>query len=242
MTDSKDKNKFSGWGHSRDSIFDRAMRSSQNNRKLPAKNTYDPCETDVNKLLAQSLQPSIFSEKSTQSTLSPEEIEKLCFYDNVTQAYNFRYLMRKLRHEVYRSVRYQRWLTVMVVSIDSYLDYFEQVGFLGLDYLLVKISSILIGALRKDLDIIGRYGDNRFIIILPETPPEDSLIVANRIINNLDRIELQYQWFKTKATVSIGISYYPGHAHTAPELVAIADLVCDQVNINGGDGIFVCPE
>lgn len=241
MTDPRDKNKMSGWGHAQDSIFDRALRNSKS-RSLPAKNVYDTNETDVNKLLSQSLQPSIFAKKQEGVNLTVEEMEKLCFYDSLTQTYNYKYVMRKIRQEVYRAVRYQRWLTVMVVSVDSYLEYFEQVGFLGLDYLLLKISNIIIGALRKDIDLIGRYGDNRFIIALPETPPEGAIIVANRIINNLERCELQYQWFRTKATVSIGISFYPGHAHTAPELVALADIVCDQANLLGGDGVYVCPD
>ena len=150
--------------------------------------------------------------------------------------------MRKLKSEVSRSVRYQRWLTVFVIAIDKYFDIYEEVGFLGTEYLTNKICNTIINCARKDLDLIARFGDSRFILALPETEPENAMQVASRIMNTFEKIDFQYQWFKTKISVSVGVSFYPGHAHTAVELVALADIMCDHVGMLGGGGVLVCPD
>ena len=180
---------------------------------------------------------------ASQTTyLTEADVERIAFFDDVAPVYNFRYLMRKLDREMKRSKRYNRPLSICIVGFPSLGLIRMNYGELAFDNILVTVGEQLLMSTRLDVDMVGRYGDDRFILVLPETPGNGAAVVGERITRKFQTELIKYQWHELAVNACMGISYFPGHGTEAQELVAKADLACDIANDRGGKGFCFCPE
>lgn len=171
--------------------------------------------------------------------LSDEEIEALAFFDAQTPCLKFQYMLRMLRRELKRGKRFNRPIAVLVVAIDSFSNIEKQHGPSAGDAMLYHVGERLNAVTRSDIDLAGRYVNERFLIILPETPGKGAHIAAERVRKDVEASVLQWQWHKLQVTVSIGISHRPGHAGEAEELIVQADMACESVERTGGNNISI---
>jgi len=174
--------------------------------------------------------------------LSEDEIEYRAIFDTATPTYNFRYILRTCHRELVRARRYKRPLSVVIVIIDGLDKVKSQYGHFAFDQCVMASAETLITCCRRDVDMVGRYGDDRFMLVLPETPGSGAAVLCERIRKKFLTVEIQHQWYKIALTTSIGISYYPGHGGGVEELIAQADLAAEIVQEHGGNGIAYAPE
>lgn len=173
--------------------------------------------------------------------LSHDDVIRIAFYDDTTKAYNFRYLVRRLEREMKRSKRYNRPLSVMIVAFTGFKKVKESYGDTALEETIDLVAKKLIDITRIDVDMVARFGDNRFIISLPETPGSGAAILSERIRRMFEMEALEFRWHKLHVEASIGIAYFPGIAYDAAEIIAKADLATDLVIEKGGNGTAFCP-
>jgi len=174
--------------------------------------------------------------------LTDDEVDHKAFFDFQTPTYNFRYMLRSFRRELTRARRYKRSLSVCIVIIDGLMEILNQYGHMALEASIMESAATLIRCCRSDVDMVGRYGEDRFMLILPETPGTGAAVLAERIRKKFTQIEIPHQWYKLKFTASIGISYYPGHGGDVEELIAQSDLAAEVVQERGGNGVCYAPE
>ena len=133
-----------------------------------------------------------------------EILKWLSITDTLTGLYNRRYFIEQIELEFKRAKRYNRDLSILMLDIDHFKmvndSYGHQIG----DIVLRKISSIIINQLR-DSDMAFRYGGEEFMVILPETKPEDAMNVAKRMKQEIMQTEHNYHTNSFKVTASIGI-------------------------------------
>jgi diguanylate cyclase (GGDEF)-like protein len=177
-----------------------------------------------------------------QNTLTDDQIDRRAFFDEVTPTYNFRYMLRSFHRELVRARRYKRPLSACIVIIDGLNTVTHQYGTFALEQCIMAASETLINSVRPDVDMVGRYGDDRFMLLLPETPGTGASVLCERIRKKFLSLEIAFQWYKIALTTSIGISYYPGHGGGVEELIAQADLAAEVVQEHGGNGIAYAPE
>lgn len=177
-----------------------------------------------------------------QRQLTDEEIDQKAFFDVYTPTYNFRYLLRSMHRELIRARRYKRALSIAVVIIDGLHNIMTQYGHFALEQCIMAGAETLIKACRADVDMVGRYGEDRFILLLPETPGTGAAVLCERIRKDFLKLDIQHQWYKIPLTCSIGIAYHPGHGGGIEELIAQADLAAEVVQEHGGNGIAYAPE
>lgn len=195
------------------------------------------------KELNRPLERTIFSAPEPEKTvLTHEDVERIAFFDELAPVYNFKYLMRKLDREMRRSKRYNRPLSVMCVAFDGLMNIGPNYSAVAQDDAVVWVGQTLLGLTRLDVDLVGRFGDERFLIVLPETPGSGATIVAERVRKTFEENCINYQWHKIFIQASVGIAYFPGHGTEAAELVAKSDLAVDLVMARGGNGTAFCPE
>ena len=129
--------------------------------------------------------------------------------DHTTGIYNRRYLALEIDKEIQRAKRYkldnEPMLYAMMVDIDDFKKFNEKYGHAGGDYILKEIAEILRRSIRK-LDIVGRYGGDEFLIILPEAKLETAEAVANRVQQSLKDYTLQINGELVTVTLSIGLA------------------------------------
>ncbi|HTP64275.1 MAG TPA: GGDEF domain-containing protein [Geobacteraceae bacterium] len=138
------------------------------------------------------------------------KLHELAFRDALTGLYNHRYFQEALDRELDRSKRYQRDLSLIIFDIDYFKKINDTYGHPAGDRVLAAISRRAESAVRSS-DIIARYGGEEFAVILPETDFSGAGVFAERLRSEIERLEIEVEGKKIKATVSAGFtSYRPG--------------------------------
>lgn len=161
--------------------------------------------TIVNELIESKKLLEKYSNNLEEMVEQRTEILKwLSITDSLTGLYNRRYFIEQIELEFKRAKRYSRDLSLLMLDIDHFKtvndNYGHQVG----DIVLRKISSIIINQLR-DSDLAFRYGGEEFMVILPETKPDDAMNVAKRMKQEIMETEHTCRNLNFKVTASIGI-------------------------------------
>lgn len=133
-----------------------------------------------------------------------EILKWLSITDPLTGLYNRRYFIEQIELEFKRAKRYNRDLSLLMLDIDHFKSVNDNYGHQVGDIVLRKISSIIINQLR-DSDLAFRYGGEEFMVILPETKPDDAVNVAKRMKQEIMETEHSYRNIAFKVTASIGI-------------------------------------
>ena len=117
-----------------------------------------------------------------------ETINQVSTTDALTGLHNRRFLHERLEAEISRSKRYDTKLSCLLLDIDFFKVVNDMYGYDWGDVLLKKIAEMLKGFIRKE-DILTRYGDEEFIVLLPNTPEENAFIFAERFRREIEKME-----------------------------------------------------
>ncbi|MBQ2984578.1 MAG: GGDEF domain-containing protein [Candidatus Gastranaerophilales bacterium] len=135
---------------------------------------------------------------------------KTAICDELTGLYNRKYLHSRLEAEISRSKRYGTPLSCLLLDIDYFKIVNDMYGYDWGDILLRKIAQMLSALVRKE-DVLTRYGDEEFIIILPETTEQQAKIFAERFRADVEKMEFvpANEEERHPITISGGISSFP---------------------------------
>jgi diguanylate cyclase (GGDEF)-like protein len=112
------------------------------------------------------------------------EVQKLAITDTLTGFHNRRGLAQFGQREVDRAQRYSRPLSLIMIDIDHFKQINDEFGHTAGDQVLATIAGRIRNTVRE-LDILGRYGGDEFVVILPETDLFTASAVAERIRQHL---------------------------------------------------------
>jgi len=169
---------------------------------------------------------SFFSD-ITDFKLAEQKIEKLAFYDALTNLPNRRLLHDRLAHELSNAARYKRTGILFFLDLDQFKHINDSLGHSSGDLILVETAQRLQSLLRSS-DTAVRLGGDEFIILisaqdLPATDLlEQSNTIAEKIIAEIKRPYAinEHELF---ITTSIGITLYTGIDETVEILLKRAD-------------------
>jgi diguanylate cyclase (GGDEF)-like protein/PAS domain S-box-containing protein len=135
-----------------------------------------------------------------------ERLEYLSSTDVLTGLLNRRALIERLTYEVERAVRYQGDLSLILCDIDNFKEINDSYGHISGDNALKAIAGILSSSLRS-ADLVGRYGGDEFMLILPETSMQGAVEFAERIRASLETARVRVKGRKSiGASLSLGVS------------------------------------
>lgn len=139
-----------------------------------------------------------------------KELIKTAICDELTGLYNRKYLHHRLDSEISRARRYGTNLSCLLLDIDYFKIVNDMYGYDWGDILLKKIAQMLSALVRKE-DVLTRYGDEEFIIILPETTEQQAMIFAERFRKDVEKMEFipANEEERHPITISGGISSFP---------------------------------
>jgi diguanylate cyclase (GGDEF)-like protein len=130
------------------------------------------------------------------------ELEKMIITDGLTKLYNHQHLYDQLDNEVKKAKRYGRALSIIMFDIDDFKKVNDSYGHQVGDTVLVKIARELRESVR-DVDMVGRYGGEEFLVILPETGLENAHLLADRIRQKISALKYGLD---SKITISGGVA------------------------------------
>lgn len=163
-----------------------------------------------------------------------KEIEKLAYYDSLTNVGN-RALFYSLSEKLLaNSKRNNSMLGLMFIDIDNFKNINDKYGHMIGDKVLIQVANILTESVRE-ADIVARHGGDEFLILLPDLKSYGSYkIIAKRIADANRKIKISED-IELNICLSIGVSFYPKDGATIDELVLKADKAMYGVKKMGGD-------
>lgn len=154
------------------------------------------------------------------------ELEILAYNDALTKVANRRYFDDFLYLEWQRSSRVRQPLSVILLDIDYFKLYNDCYGHQAGDRCLAMVAESIKQVVNCPADKVARYGGEEFAIVLPNTPAQGALIIAERIRQAIQNLEIVHERSDVGnfVTVSLGIATaVPADKQTPNILVASAD-------------------
>lgn len=104
--------------------------------------------------------------------------------DGLTGLWNRAYFDHRWEEETSAVTRHGRALTIALIDLDHFKSVNDTYGHPAGDTVIQGLASIVAEECRSS-DICCRYGGEEFVIIMPETAPDDAMILCERIRNAL---------------------------------------------------------
>ncbi len=136
-----------------------------------------------------------------------EDIQRLAITDPLTGLFNRRHFFNVTTLEFERSRRYRNPVSLIMMDIDHFKHVNDQYGHTVGDQVLRAVASRCRETLRKT-DVLGRYGGEEFIVLLPETGLNCARLVAERLRKCIADTPISVSDGQVSITVSLGVSGY----------------------------------
>jgi diguanylate cyclase (GGDEF)-like protein len=154
--------------------------------------------------------------------------------DVLTNLPNRRALDEQLEEEIKRSSRSKHVFCVIMMDLDGFKIINDTYGHDVGDDVLRQVAHSLKESLRAS-DLLARYGGDELTLILPETDLDSSLVVIEKVKQNLAELVVHLpEGRTTHMGISGGIAIYPTHAQSAPGLMRAADEALYLAKRDGG--------
>ncbi len=151
------------------------------------------------------------------------QLREQAIRDPLTGLYNRRYLEETLWRELDRAGREGHPLSILMVDVDHFKRLNDTYGHPAGDEVLRTLGRLLQHHARSS-DIPCRYGGEEFVVVLPDMPLEAARKRAELVRQDFADLRIAFGGAELVATLSIGVSGYPGHGNTADEMIRAADL------------------
>lgn len=116
-----------------------------------------------------------------------DSINNISSTDELTGLHNRRFLLERLESEMSRAKRYHSNVSCILFDIDHFKVVNDMYGYEWGDVLLKKIAEMLSNLGRKE-DVITRYGDEEFMVLLPDTNEENAFAFAERFRRDVEKM------------------------------------------------------
>lgn len=137
--------------------------------------------------------------------LAFKQEQLLAHTDALTGVNNRRYLFELAGHEFDVAKRYQQRLSVIMFDLDHFKHINDTFGHALGDQMLECVTQVARAQLR-DTDLIGRYGGEEFVIVLPMTGAQQAYLLAERIRTGVEALRVETSRGPASVTLSVGIA------------------------------------
>lgn len=159
-------------------------------------------------------------------------------HDALTGLFNRRYMMIRAEEEIKRSSRRSYPLSCLLLDIDKFTEVNDKWGHAVGDAVLRDLAHIVTRTMRAS-DIVARYRDDEYLVLLTDTDATGAQIAANRLRDAV----AAHNFFNPgseepiKLTGSIGVAYWqpvagPGGTWE-PQLIALAERALKAAKLSG---------
>lgn len=172
-----------------------------------------------------------------------EAYQRMSLTDPLTSLPNRRYLEERLFEEVERSKRYGTPLSFMLIDVDHFKHYNDLYGHTNADAVLVKSAQLLRRCVRS-IDMAARFAGDEFCIVLPETDLACAERIAERVRENVARMEMMSDDGSVmgQVTFSIGVSSFSPSRQNPLAIIETADRALYKAKTLGRNCVVIYEE
>jgi len=166
-----------------------------------------------------------------------EIAEELATVDDLTGLYNRRGFFEICRREVGRLQRYNRAFSILFIDIDRFKRFNDRYSYEVGDMVLQLVAKVLLDGVRE-IDVVGRYGGEEIVILLPEINRAGAVEVADRLCVQVRNLVVPFGGEELEVTVSIGIAtLLPVQGQTIPASAERQERILDDLIAKAGEAL-----
>ena len=147
--------------------------------------------------------------KNRELEVANKRLKKLSITDGLTELFNHRHVHELLRDEFERSRRSEEPLAVVMIDLDRFKAVNDTYGHPTGDVVLFETA--------REIDMVGRYGGEEFIGILPNTDEEEGARFAERVRAAVEAHLFRDEGTELRMTCSSGVASFPAEGVETPE-------------------------
>lgn len=162
--------------------------------------------------------------------------------DTLTGIANRQTVLSRVDEELLRAVRYRRQLSVVMVDLDHFKRLNDTYGHVAGDTVLRQVARRLADHIRT-VDVVGRFGGEEFLLVLPETGPDAAAALAEKLRRIVAGTPIRLpDGHEVTVTLSAGVAGGPGDVLEMDALVRDADAALYSAKALGRNTVYVFRE
>ena len=142
----------------------------------------------------------------TAVALETARLFQMAVRDSLTGLYVRRYFDHRLAEEEARLRRYGGVVSLLMADVDHFKRINDTHGHQQGDVVLREVARLMRQAVRKEVDVVCRYGGEEFVVLLPHTPLSGAQVVAERIRRQVEQHRFSGGKGPLQITISLGVA------------------------------------
>lgn len=179
-----------------------------------------------------------FKEYKKNLKRSNVRLHTLSRTDVLTQLPNRRAILEKIEYEKLKFERSKEVFTIAMIDLDGFKEINDNYGHECGDYVLKQFSNLMVDLIRKQ-DVVGRYGGEEFILLLPQTNTGGALHITQLILQQTTKFPITFKDKKISLSATIGVSDYTNNEVTINDLIKMADKAMYEGKSQGKNKVVV---
>lgn len=181
-------------------------------------------------------------ERTDELERANQQLKAISLTDGLTHVANRRRFDEKLQDEWSRAQRHGHPLSLLMLDIDHFKRVNDELGHLVGDDCLTEVAALCAAEVQRSGDLLARYGGEEFSILLPATPEEGAVRVAERVRQAVARSPVYSgeRVAPVSLTISVGVACVVPDPNMEPqELIRQADEALYAAKESGRNRVMV---
>lgn len=165
-----------------------------------------------------------------------EKLNALTIIDPLTGIYNRRHLLSQLNSAMLLARRQGHELCIAMADIDFFKRFNDEYGHIYGDEVLRSVAGVLTGGIRSGIDVAARYGGEEFVLVMPFTPLDAAVEVAERLRRAIRDTRVRCENLELSVSCSFGVAQHTA-GETLEQFIDRADIALYQAKNAGRDQV-----
>jgi len=162
-----------------------------------------------------------------------QKLQQQSITDGLTGIKTRRFFWEALTAEWKRASRSGRPFSVVLIDLDKFKEVNDTMGHFEGDLVLARVGRLLEQKSRQS-NVVARYGGDEFIILMPETGPEQASVLAERLRHWMSTDPMLEEHH---VTGSFGVASFPTHGFSVEDIIRVADAGMYVSKRSGGNRV-----